>query len=323
MDFDFKLDMYRTWLEENVTISDPFSPIALRKLTLHLLMGRNYRLLTEANTKGRLFTTFLWLSEIQKEAKKEYGEQWVKKLFHEIYSQHKKARELKDLLLWLMGITNKTAINLGLKNEDYPEFIMETLRFFNELFERIGRKDFVDDAWLLLMAGSATLNIRGSLKSRIGKQFESVFIRSLLSLLGFHENVNFWMNMDRDLEVDPESDAEVESKRGRIRLEMGLIASGNQEVIEDKIARVGRNGIIIFDILGSKTRVHQTADNSAVKLVQIRNCNPLLEIYRHLKPLVQIDLMAVPQTPEEFKKAVDMLPDDLFLIKNVQAQSPA
>jgi len=288
MNMNYKLDEYRTWLEDNVTISDPFSPIALRKLTYHLLMGKNYRLLTESNTKGQLFTTFLWLFEIKREAQKVYGENWVKYLFDDILSEKKKTKELKNLLLWIMGITHKTAINLGLKKQDYPDFMNETIEFFNELFAKLDKKDFKDEAWLLLMAGSATLNIRGSQKSKIGKQFERVFIRSLLYILGFKENENFWMNIDRDLEVDRELDAEVESKRGRIRIEMGLIASGNQEVIEDKIARVGRNGILLFDILGSKTRVYQTAESYGVKLIQIRNCNPLLDVYRHLQPLVKI-----------------------------------
>lgn len=216
-----------------------------------------------------------------------------------------------------MGITQKTAINLGLKKNDFPGFIDETINYFNELFDKIGRKDFKDDAWLLLMAGSATLNIRGSQKAKIGKHFEKVFIRSLLHILGLKENENFWMNIERDLEVDREADAEVESKRGRIRIEMGLIASGNQEVIEDKIARVGRNGIILFDILGSKTRVYQTAENSGVKLIQIRNCNPLLDVYRHLQPLVRVGLKKVPETLDEIKKAVDDLPDEIFDINMI------
>lgn len=121
-------------------------------------------------------------------------------------------------------------------------------------------------------------------------------------------------NKFRPRKVERESDAEVESKRGRIRIEMGLIASGNQEVIEDKIARVRRNGIVIFDILGSKTRVYQTAEISGVKLVQIRNCDPLLEIYRHLHPLVRIDLNSPPKAPSDIKKIVDELPDEIFNI---------
>lgn len=317
MSFDYKMDEYRNWLAENVTLSDPFSPLALRNLTYHLLMGKNYRLLTESNTKGRLFTTFLWLSQIQRDAINKYGEDWIAHLFDETYSKKNSPKELKDLVFWIMGITRKTAVNLGLKKEDYPEFMSDTIAFFNELFNKIGKQDFKDNAWLLLMAGSATLNIRGSLKSKIGKQFERVFIRSLLTILGFSENENFWMNIDRDLEVAREADAEVESKHGRIRIEMGLIASGNQEVIEDKIARVGRNGIILFDILGTKTRVHQTAENSGVKLVQIRHCNPLLEVHRHLRQLVKFELNEAPQTSEAIKSAVDQLPDNIFQIEAI------
>ncbi len=110
------------------------------------------------------------------------------------------------------------------------------------------------------------------------------------------------MNIGRDLEVEREADAEVESKRGRIRIEAGLISGGNQEVIEDKISRVGRNGIVIFDVLGKKSRVYQTAENKEVKLVQIRNCNPLLEVYRHLSPLVRVELKSPPETEEQIKK---------------------
>lgn len=164
------------------------------------------------------------------------------------------------------------------------------------------------------MAGSAMLNIRGSQKSKVGQQFERVFIRSLLNLLGFKEGENFWMNIERDLEFEREADAEVESKRGRIRFEVGLIASGNQEVIEDKIARIGRNGVILFDILGSKTRVYQTAENYGVRLVQIRNCNPLLDVYRHLPPLVKVELNKVLETPDELKNAVDCLSNEIFVI---------
>ena len=164
MNFNYKLEEYKSWLEENIILSDPFSPHALRKLTHHLLMGKNYRLLTESNTKGQLFTTFLWLYEIRNEAQKLYGNEWIKYLFKNIDAEKSKPKELKNLLLWLMGITQKTAINLGLKQQDFSDFIHETIEYFNELFDKIGRKEFRDDAWLLLMAGSATLDIRGSQK---------------------------------------------------------------------------------------------------------------------------------------------------------------
>lgn len=145
---NYKLKEYKRWLNENITLSDPFSPQALRKLTYHLLMGRNYRLLTEPNTKGKLLATFLWLSEIQEEAKQTYGPDWIKALFSDIFAQKNRPKELQNLLYWMMGLTQKTAINLGLKREDYPEILQETLDYFNELFTRIDREDFKDNAWL-------------------------------------------------------------------------------------------------------------------------------------------------------------------------------
>ena len=315
MAIDYKIDEYRKWLGENVSLSDPFSQKALRRLTFHLLIGGNFRLLTEPNIKGQLFTTFLWLADIQKELIKEHNTEWLHVLFEDIYSKKKKPKELQNLLYWIMGLTHKTAINLGLKQEDYPRIFEETIDYFNELFSKINRHDFKDNAWLLLMAGSATLNIRGSKKSKIGKQFEKVFLRGLLSILGLKENENFWMNIGRDLEVEREADAKVLSKRGKIRIEAALISGGNQEVIEDKISRVGRNGIVLFDVLGKKTRVYQIAENNGVKLVQLRNCNPLLDIYRHLKHLVPTELKTPPETLIEIKKAVNSLPVSIFTIE--------
>ncbi|GAB4228956.1 MAG: hypothetical protein Tsb0034_00380 [Ekhidna sp.] len=313
MAINYNLDQYRNWLNENTTLTDPFSPQALRDMVYHILMGRNYRLLTEPNTKGRLFATFFWLSKVQESAIENYGDEWVERLTQDLVETNRKPEELKNLMQWLMGLTTKTSVNLGLDKGDYVEIIRETVGHFDELFDRIDG-DFKNKAWLLLMAGSATLNIRGSQKSKVGKQVERVFLKAILNILGFEQDNTFWMNVERDLEVEREADAEVQSRRGRIRIEVGLIAPGNQEVVEDKIARVGRNGIIIFDKLGSRTRVHQTAERAQVKLIQIRNGNPLLEVYRHLEPLVDVDLNEIPENPNEIRNLVNDLPDDIFQI---------
>ena len=60
--------------------------------------------------------------------------------------------------------------------------------------------------------------------------------------------------------------------------------------------------------------MYQTAENSGVKLVQIRNCNPLLDVYRHLKPLVKFELNKVPEAAETIKKIVYSLPEEIFTI---------
>ncbi len=316
---NFKLEEYRNWLEINTELTDAFSEKALRKTVLHLLMGRNYRLLIEKNTKGKLLTTYLWLSELREEARLEFGEEWIIKFLEETQNTKKKPKEISDLLAWILGLTSKTATNLGISKTEYPSVLIDTINFFNELFEKTNKLDFKDDAWLLLMAGSATLTIRGSQKSKVGKLYEKVFIKSALTILGLEENVNFWVNMDRDNEVDRESDAEVETKRGRVRIEIGLIAPGNQEVIEDKIGRVGRNGIIIFDKLGKGTRVYETAAIQNVKLIQIRNNNPLVELYRHLNELTKVELNKPKEKERELSSEIATLPKSIFNYTNTSS----
>ena len=95
-------------------------------------------------------------------------------------------------------------------------------------------------------------------------------------------------------------------------MEVGLIASGNQEVIEDKIGRVGRGGIVLFDVVGSKTRIYETAIRSGVELIQIRNNQPLVQLYRYLGQVVKIDLVNPPILEAGVSHAVNNLSDSLF-----------
>lgn len=60
-------------------------------------------------------------------------------------------------------------------------------------------------------------------------------------------------------------------------------------VIEDKINRVGTNGVVLFDKVVQNTRIYETADRHRVKLIQIRNNQPLVEMYRHLSGLVSVN----------------------------------
>lgn len=321
---DYNLIQLHNWLDHNLTLVNASSPASLRTLTQHVLMGRNYRLITEKNTKDKLLFTYLWLSDIVETAKNEFGENWRSELVQELLDMRRKTPEQKNLLAWLLGLTHKTSVNLGVTSAEIPSVMSDLVEHVAELFAKIARPDDVDKAWLLLMAGSATLTIRGSDKSTVGKQLEKVLIRAALAILGFEEGKNFWMNIERDNEVDREADAEIESKRGRIRVEVGLIASGNQEVVEDKINRVGRNGIILFDIVGSRSRIHETADRHAVKLIQIRNNQPLVEIHRHLTPLVQIKMSNPPTNEQQIQKKLDALPDKMFHIPGfVNVDDPA
>jgi hypothetical protein len=73
---EYNLGEFRNWLENNVTLSTAFSERSLRTLIAHILQGKNYRLITERNTKDKLFLTYLWLFDIHNNARREYGDDW-------------------------------------------------------------------------------------------------------------------------------------------------------------------------------------------------------------------------------------------------------
>ena len=98
---------------------------------------------------------------------------------------------------------------------------------------------------------------------------------------------------------------------------MGLIAQGNQEVIEDKVTRVGTNGMVIFDKVGPQSNVHNTASNYQVTLIQIRNNRPLQAMFDHLSDVVQADLIAPPTDEDGIRSALGGLSDDTFTAEAV------
>jgi hypothetical protein len=48
---NYGTEEFSKWLSENLTLSGAFSVESLKAVTAHVLMGRNYRLITETNTK--------------------------------------------------------------------------------------------------------------------------------------------------------------------------------------------------------------------------------------------------------------------------------
>src|ERR1700722_18410811 len=124
---EYNIQQYRKWLTENVTLSNAYSPASLRILTHHILMGRNYRLLTETNTKDKLLFTYLWLSDIVKNAKAEYGKDWQTNLINELFTIKKKTPEQRNLMYWLIGLTIKTSVNVGLSSQDIQSVMDELI----------------------------------------------------------------------------------------------------------------------------------------------------------------------------------------------------
>ena len=283
------------------------SASGIRQIVTALFMGYNYRLYTEGQTRHDLLDSYLRLLKIHRLLPEgSNDEEWIAAVHTEIEKAD------KNLALWLLGLTNKTAQNLGVTKTERINYLREITRHVRQFTQDNPQFTF-DDAMLMLWAGASTLTVRGSRKSTAGKTLEQAFVRAGLTILGLQEDVDYWLNMQRDVEVSREIDVEIASRRGRIKLEIGLIGQGNQEVIEDKINRVGPGGIVIFDQIGPKSNAWQTARNQLVGFIQIRNNRALSELYELLRERVDGQLIAPPSDAADLTAAVNSLPDGLFL----------
>ncbi len=286
---------------------DLSSAEGVREIVAALCLGYNYRLYTEGETRNQLIEAYGQLLALLKRlpAGAEY-ESWMDALRSELDEADSR------LEWWLLGLGKKTADNLGVNKSNRIEFLEEVGQHLWATSEDNKGPSF-EDAMLMLWAGAATLTIRGSRKSTAGKTLERAFLRATLTILGLEESTDFWLNMERDAEVPREIDVEIVSRRGRIRVEMGLIAQGNQEVIEDKILRVGPRGMVIFDRIGPKSNAYQTAADNQVAFIQIRNNRPLQAMYEYLSGLVEKALHEPPADQDGIRSALWALPDELFI----------
>ena len=279
----------------------------VRQIVAALCQGYNYRLYTEGQTRTELLDAYGRLAAVRRRlpANASHSD-WMAAMRAELGAGS------NDLAWWLLGLTNKTANNLGIRSNERPAYLEEIARHLREIVANSPDFSF-DDAMLMLWAGAATLTVRGSRKSSAGKRLERAFLRAGLITLGLEEDVDFWLNMQRDVEVSREIDVEIASRRGRIRVEMGLIERGNQEVIEDKINRVGTGGMVIFDQIGPRSNARQTAENNQVCFIQIRNNRPLTAMYDFLNDRVNKTLIEPPSDADSIAAALNALPDDVFI----------
>ena len=285
------------------------SAAGVRQIVAALFQGYNYRLYTEGQTRSRLLDAYRQLTELRGRLPANAGyDEWMAAVREEL------GQVGNDLAWWLLGLTNKTAVNLGIRREERLNYLEEVARHIEEVTGDAAGFSF-DDAMLMIWAGAATLTIRGSQKSAVGKTLERAFLRSGLTILGLAESADFWLNMQRDAEVSREIDGEIASRRGRIRVEMGLIERGNQEVIEDKVNRVGVGGMVIFDQIGPRSNAPQTARDQQVCFIQIRNNRPLTEMYDFLKERVSKELIEPPTDTAGIVRAINELPDGVFVPK--------
>jgi len=256
---------------------DPFSSEGLRDASSKILTGTNYRLFFDGVTRRALLKAYTELHEIS-QAHPNNDDEWRESVRELIKSS---GGGKNNVRYWLIGLAKKTAQNLGIKVNDFPSVFDMMLSEIENYPSHIKTRDTA----LLIWCGAATLTIRGSLKSKIGKALELSLARSALAVLGLKEGKHFFVNIRADEEVARQVDCEIRTPRGMTRMEIGLIGTGNTEVVGDKVERMGKNDIAMVDILPTNSSMWKMADSSQVKIIQMRNNNPVEELRQHLVTL--------------------------------------
>ena len=285
---------------------DPFSPQGTREATAKILTGRNYRLFYEDATRHTLIETYRTLAELARMYPQD-SDEWRAHVRDLVSTGDLEDRRMRQ---WLIGLTAKTAQNLGLRVADYPSV-------FDDMMADVEAAASSDEERreiaLLLWCGTATLTIRGSQKSKIGKSLEVAIARAALMSIGLSEEAgDFRLNVGADQEADRETDCEIRTPRGFVRMEVGLIGQGNPEVIGDKVGRMDRNGIILMDYLPARSSAYRTAEHRGVRLIQLRNNHPVEELRQHLASL-QVPVQEDAISPEEVERRVLVMPDAVFV----------
>ena len=283
---------------------DPFSPGGKREATSKILTGMNFRLFYEGVTRRKLIKTYRELAELARQHPHD-DEEWkesVRTLLREGTPQE------RSLRYWLLGLAKKTATNLGVKTEDYPGVFDQMIDDIEEYPSDIKTRDTA----LLLWSGAATLTIRGSQKAKIGIALEKSIARAVLTIIGLSEEEGqFRLNIQADEEVSRQTDAEIRTPRSAVRMELGLIGEGNPEVIGDKVGRMSRNDVILFDTLSATSAMWDTAEQRGVKLIQMRNNHPVEELRQHLANL-SVSVQSASISPEEVEQRVMEMPLEAF-----------
>ena len=238
---------------------DPFSPEGKRETTSKILTGMNFRVFYEGVTRRKLIKTYRELTELARQHPHD-DDGWkesVRTLLRE------GTPEERNLRYWLLGLAKKTATNLELKVEDYPTVFDQMIADIEEYPSDIKTRDTA----LLLWSGAATLTIRGSQKAKIGIALEKSLARASLTIIGLNEEEGqFRLNIQADEEVSRQTDAEIQTLRGFVRMELGLIGEGNPDVIGAKVGRMYRNNLIMFETLSATSAMWNTAEQRSVKL---------------------------------------------------------
>ncbi len=274
----------------------------ISKIIYSILTGQDYRIYVLATINKRFIDKVQELiSEVFEY--KQRGDNWLEKLLDD--TSKKMGKENKFKLLWFGGLNDKTVKNmtggtstkevcldLGKKNINALKLLLEEFESDKNLYQIkiiIKKKqeevelDNVESLFFVNIISAMKLTIQGGAWSEVGKKTEKGLLFVIFRLLKIPED-NYVLTTEemkkKGLVENREIDAIVFSKdKEPLTVELKLLGIGNPEIGDEALAR--KVSLFLIDRLTEM--MIEECEKIGVKVIEFRQENPLLEIYKFFK----------------------------------------
>jgi len=316
----------------------------ISKIIYSILTGQDYRTYVLATINKRFVDKAQELiSEVFEYKRRD--DNWLEKLLED--TSKKMGKENKFKLLWFGGLNDKTVKNmtggtstkeicldLGKKNIKALQLLLEESKKFNDLYQIkiIIKKDdmqvelnYVESLFFVNIISAMKLTIQGGAWSEVGKKTEKGLLYVIFRLLKIPED-NYILTTDemkkKGLVENREIDAIVFSQNKEpLTIELKLLGIGNPEIGDEALAR--KVSLFLIDRLTDM--MIEESEKIGVKVIEFRQENPLMEIYKFFTSKNVDCSLPEQMTPKELEDDINEIikewreeTEDLTLIKKLK-----
>lgn len=316
----------------------------ISKIVYSILTGQDYRTYVLATINKRFIDKVQELISEVFEYKRR-GDNWLEKLLDD--TSKKMGKENKFKLLWFGGLNDKTVKNmtggtstkevcldLGKKNIKALKLLLEEFESSEELYQIkiIIKKDEVqveldnvESLFFVNIISAMKLTIQGGAWSEVGKKTEKGLLFVIFRLLKIPDD-NYILTTEemkkKGLVENREIDAIVFSKdKAPLTVELKLLGIGNPEIGDEALAR--KVSLFLIDRLTEMMK--EESEKIGVKVIEFRQENPLIEIYRFFKSKNVDCSPPEKMTPKELEDEINEIikewreeTEDLAVIKKLK-----
>jgi hypothetical protein len=316
----------------------------ISKIIYSILTGQDYRTYVLATINKRFVDKAQELISEVFEYKRR-GDNWLEKLLED--TSKKTGKENKFKLLWFGGLNDKTVKNmtggtstkevcldLGKKNIKALQLLLEKSEKSDDLYQIkiIIKKDdmqvelnYVESLFFVNIISAMKLTIQGGAWSEVGKKTEKGLLYVIFRLLKIPED-NYILTTDemkkKGLVENREIDAIVFSQNKEpLTIELKLLGIGNPEIGDEALAR--KVSLFLIDRLTDM--MIEESEKIGVKVIEFRQENPLMEIYKFFASKNVDCSLPEQMTPKELEDYINEIikewreeTEDLTFIKKLK-----